>query len=81
MTGDSVEHTVAAGGTVALGVGAVTLQKSLPEEFELEILDAEDAVTVLEREAAPGVGDVVLLKASRGIGLDRAVYLLRGHAS
>jgi UDP-N-acetylmuramyl pentapeptide synthase len=37
-------------------------------------------VTVLEREAAPGVGDVVLLKASRGIGLDRAVDLLRGHA-
>ena len=47
VTGDSVEHTVAAGGTVVLGVGAVTLQKSLPEEFELEILDAEDAVTLL----------------------------------
>ena len=42
--------------------------------------DAEDAVTVLEREVAPGVGDVVLLKASRGIGLDRAVDLLRGSA-
>ena len=40
--------------------------------------DAEDAVAVLEREVAPGVGDVVLLKASRGIGLDRAVDLLRG---
>ncbi len=43
--------------------------------------DAEDAVTVLEREAAPGVGDVVLLKGSRGIGLDRTVDLLRGHAT
>ncbi len=42
--------------------------------------DAEDAVAVLEREVAPGVGDVVLLKASRGIGLDRAVDLIRGSA-
>jgi UDP-N-acetylmuramoyl-tripeptide--D-alanyl-D-alanine ligase len=42
--------------------------------------DAEDAVSVLEREVAPGVGDVVLLKASRGIGLDRTVDLLRGSA-
>ena len=42
--------------------------------------DAEEAVAVLEREVAPGVGDVVLLKASRGIGLDRAVDLLRGSA-
>ena len=39
--------------------------------------DAEEAVAVLEREVAPSVGDVVLLKASRGIGLDRAVDLLR----
>ena len=39
--------------------------------------DAEEAVAVLEREVAPNVGDVVLLKASRGIGLDRAVDLLR----
>ena len=42
--------------------------------------DAEDAAAVLERDLAPGVGDVVLLKASRGIGLDRAVDLLRGSA-
>jgi UDP-N-acetylmuramoyl-tripeptide--D-alanyl-D-alanine ligase len=42
--------------------------------------DADEAVAVLEREVAPGVGDVVLLKASRGIGLDRAVDLLRGSA-
>jgi UDP-N-acetylmuramoyl-tripeptide--D-alanyl-D-alanine ligase len=38
--------------------------------------DAEEAASVLERELAPGVGDVVLLKASRGIGLDRTVELL-----
>jgi hypothetical protein len=36
---------------------------------------------VLEREFAPGVGDLVLLKASRGIGLDRAVELLAGEPS
>ena len=40
--------------------------------------DAEESVAVLEREFAPGVGDIVLVKASRGIGLDRAVDLLRG---
>jgi UDP-N-acetylmuramoyl-tripeptide--D-alanyl-D-alanine ligase len=42
--------------------------------------DAEEAAAVLERELAPGVGDVVLLKASRGIGLDRTVDLLVGGA-
>lgn len=40
-------------------------------------IDAEEAAALLERELAPGVGDLVLLKASRGIGLDRAVELLR----
>jgi UDP-N-acetylmuramoyl-tripeptide--D-alanyl-D-alanine ligase len=39
--------------------------------------DAEEAAAVLERELAPGPGDLVLLKASRGIGLDRAVEILR----
>jgi UDP-N-acetylmuramoyl-tripeptide--D-alanyl-D-alanine ligase len=39
--------------------------------------DADEAAAVLERALAPGVGDLVLLKASRGIGLDRAVDLLR----
>jgi UDP-N-acetylmuramoyl-tripeptide--D-alanyl-D-alanine ligase len=38
--------------------------------------DAEEAASVLERELAPGIGDLVLLKASRGIGLDRTVELL-----
>jgi UDP-N-acetylmuramoyl-tripeptide--D-alanyl-D-alanine ligase len=39
--------------------------------------DADEAAAVLERELAPGIGDLVLLKASRGIGLDRTVDLLR----
>jgi len=39
--------------------------------------DADEAAAVLERALAPSVGDLVLLKASRGIGLDRAVELLR----
>ncbi|HJP70245.1 MAG TPA: UDP-N-acetylmuramoyl-tripeptide--D-alanyl-D-alanine ligase, partial [Candidatus Limnocylindria bacterium] len=42
--------------------------------------DAEDAASVLERDLAPGAGDLVLLKASRGIGLDRAVELLAGES-
>ena len=42
--------------------------------------DAGEAASVLERDFAPGPGDLVLLKASRGIGLDRSVDLLRGQA-
>jgi len=40
--------------------------------------DADEAAAALEREVAPGPGDVILLKASRGIGLDRTVELLGG---
>lgn len=40
--------------------------------------DAEEAASALEAEVAPTVGDLVLLKASRGIGLDRTVALLVG---
>jgi UDP-N-acetylmuramoyl-tripeptide--D-alanyl-D-alanine ligase len=40
--------------------------------------DADDAASVLEREVAPSVEDLVLVKASRGIGLDRTIELLRG---
>jgi UDP-N-acetylmuramoyl-tripeptide--D-alanyl-D-alanine ligase len=38
--------------------------------------DADAAVALVERELAPGVGDIVLLKASRGIELDRLVDAL-----
>ena len=43
----------------------------------LTATDADEAAAVLERALAPGVGDLVLLKASRGIGLERAVDLLK----
>jgi UDP-N-acetylmuramoyl-tripeptide--D-alanyl-D-alanine ligase len=38
--------------------------------------DVEQAVDVLERELAPGVGDLLLVKGSRGIELDRLVDAL-----
>ncbi len=40
--------------------------------------DADDAATVLDRTVTPGVGDLILVKGSRGIGLDRTVELLAG---
>jgi len=43
--------------------------------------DADEAASVLDRDLAPGAGDIVLVKASRGIGLDRSVALLREGAA
>jgi len=40
--------------------------------------DADEALSVVERELAPGVGDIVLVKGSRGIELDRLVTALAG---
>jgi UDP-N-acetylmuramyl pentapeptide synthase len=42
--------------------------------------DAVEAAAAVERDLAPGPGDLVLVKASRGIALDRTVELLRGPA-
>jgi UDP-N-acetylmuramoyl-tripeptide--D-alanyl-D-alanine ligase len=42
--------------------------------------DAAEAASVLDAMVSPGPGDLVLLKASRGIGLERAVELLEGPA-
>jgi UDP-N-acetylmuramoyl-tripeptide--D-alanyl-D-alanine ligase len=39
--------------------------------------DAESAASELDRHVAPGVGDLVLVKGSRGVALDRLVGLLR----
>lgn len=44
----------------------------------LRASDADEAAEVLERDLDPGPADLVLIKGSRGIGLDRAVELLRG---
>ena len=44
----------------------------------IEVDDADAAASVLDRDLAPGAGDVVLVKASRGIALDRTVELLVG---
>jgi UDP-N-acetylmuramoyl-tripeptide--D-alanyl-D-alanine ligase len=54
-------------GDAARAAGAATV---------IEAEDAEAAADVVERQLAPGPDDVVLLKASRGIGLDRAADLL-----
>lgn len=40
--------------------------------------DAEEAVAVVERELAPRVGDLLLVKGSRGVELDRLVAALVG---
>ena len=43
-----------------------------------EVDDADEAVRAVERDLAPGVGDIVLVKGSRGIELDRLVAALIG---
>lgn len=40
--------------------------------------DADEALPLVERELAPGVGDLVLVKGSRGVELDRLVTALIG---
>lgn len=43
-----------------------------------EAHDADEAVVAVERDLAPGVGDLLLVKGSRGIELDRLVAALSG---
>jgi UDP-N-acetylmuramoyl-tripeptide--D-alanyl-D-alanine ligase len=43
--------------------------------------DADEALGVVERELSPGVGDLILVKGSRGIELDRLVAALSGARS
>jgi UDP-N-acetylmuramoyl-tripeptide--D-alanyl-D-alanine ligase len=46
------------------------------------VRDANEALAAVERDMAPGVGDLVLVKGSRGIELDRLVSMLAGeHAA
>jgi UDP-N-acetylmuramoyl-tripeptide--D-alanyl-D-alanine ligase len=42
------------------------------------VRDAEEALTAVERDLAPGVGDLLLVKGSRGVELDRLVAALTG---
>jgi UDP-N-acetylmuramoyl-tripeptide--D-alanyl-D-alanine ligase len=50
---------------IAAGLGRVTM-----------VHDAEEARVAVERDLAPGVGDLLLVKGSRGIELDRLVTAL-----
>ncbi len=43
--------------------------------------DADEATRVVERDLAPGVGDLLLIKGSRGVELDRVVDALAGARS
>jgi len=43
--------------------------------------DADEAVLAVERDLAPGVGDLLLVKGSRGIALDRLVAALTDRAA
>ncbi len=70
-SGDAIVAVGPRGRWIAEGARAAGASRVLTAD------DAEEAAAVLERELAPLVGDLVLLKASRGIGLDRAVELLR----
>jgi UDP-N-acetylmuramoyl-tripeptide--D-alanyl-D-alanine ligase len=71
-TADVVVTVGPRGSWIADGARAGGATRVLPAS------DAEEAAEVIERDLAPGPGDVVLLKASRGVALDRAVELLIG---
>jgi UDP-N-acetylmuramoyl-tripeptide--D-alanyl-D-alanine ligase len=45
------------------------------------VRDAEEAAVAVERDLAPGVGDLLLVKGSRGIELDRLVASLTGQTA
>jgi UDP-N-acetylmuramoyl-tripeptide--D-alanyl-D-alanine ligase len=73
LAASSADAIVAVGDRGAwIGEGAIDAGSS---RVHLAV-DADEAALVLERETAPGVGDLVLLKGSRGIGLDRTVALM-----
>jgi UDP-N-acetylmuramoyl-tripeptide--D-alanyl-D-alanine ligase len=68
-------------GLVVVGPGGAWIAEGARAASAVRVAsaaDAEEAASVLERELAPGIGDLVLIKASRAIGLDRTVELLRG---
>jgi UDP-N-acetylmuramyl pentapeptide synthase len=77
--GDHAAHTADAIVTVGRrGAWIADGARAAGATVLLEADDPEAAAAILDRDLAPGPGDVVLLKASRGIELDRAVDLLLG---
>ena len=64
---------------VAVGSRGAWIAEGAEEAAGARVLraeDADEAAAVLERELAPGPSDIVLVKASRGMGLDRTVELI-----
>ena len=61
-------------GERARWIGAGAIEAGLPASSVVAAVSAEEAAEILAARLSPG--DVVLLKASRGIGLDRAVEAL-----
>jgi UDP-N-acetylmuramoyl-tripeptide--D-alanyl-D-alanine ligase len=67
-------------GSAAAGIHAGAVQRRAGQEWAVVVGDADEAARVLAHELAPG--DVVLVKASRSVGLERlAARLLDGDAS
>jgi UDP-N-acetylmuramoyl-tripeptide--D-alanyl-D-alanine ligase len=69
---------------VAVGTRGAWLAEAARESGLARVLvvaDADEAAEVIDRELAPNPADVILVKASRGIGLDHTVQLLRGHGA
>ena len=59
---------------MAEGASAAGLHRVLTAD------DADQAAAVVDRELAPGVGDLLLVKGSRGVELDRLVDAIAGVA-
>lgn len=76
QAGSACDILVAVGGEDADLLAAAAKQTGLREEHVHRAQDSEEATTILRRILLPG--DVVLIKGSRGVGLDRTVASLAG---
>ncbi len=76
QAGSACDILVAVGGEDADLLAAAAKEAGLREEHVHRAQDAEEATTILRRILLPG--DVVLIKGSRGVGLDRTVASLAG---
>ena len=70
---------VAVGGADAGAMAAAARDAGMAEDAVLQAEGAEEAATILRRHLRSG--DVVLVKGSRGVGLDRTVAALVGEAA